>query len=195
MTRRLRKRKPRTRVAARWPVALLVAVLLSGCGVRPQSAPEPVPSDRLPSATQSPAASGAVRGQVWGARNQRLVPVFVELTDSGVAGRVRALLSLAEPGQRPPTALRDGTRLLRVTRSGDTVELALSSDLHLIPMTDLPLALGQLVFTVTELPGVRRVHVRAGQQQVRYLDATGRRITRPLVRTDFDGLVEQQTDP
>ncbi len=195
MTRDPLGRWPGRSVAARWPVALLVVVLLTGCGVRPQSHPEPVPSDRLPTTTQTPAPTGAVRGQVWGARDQRLVPVFVELTDSGVAGRVRALLSLAAPGQRPPTALRDGTMLLRVTRSGDTVEVALSSDLLLTPMTDLPLALGQLVFTVTELPGVRRVHVRAGQERVRYVDATGRSISRPLVRTDFDGLIERDTDP
>jgi hypothetical protein len=30
-----------------------------------------------------------------------------------------------------------------------------------VPTADLPLALGQLVLTVIEQPGVRRVHVRA----------------------------------
>lgn len=179
------------RPTARLVVLLLTVVLLGGCGVRPQSDPEPVPADRLPTTSATPAPIGATRVQVWAARDQRLVPVFVELTDSGIAGRVRALLALAEPGQRPPTAIRSGTRLLRVTRSGDTVELTLDRELLTTPTTDLPLALGQLVFTVTEQPDVRRVRVRAGSELVRYVDATGRSISRPLVRADFDGLIER----
>ena len=175
-------------------VALAVLLVAAG-GVQPQRAPEPVPADRLP--TASPSAAGTAttaRARVWGARGQLLVPVFVELTDTGVAARVRALLALAEPGQRPPTALRSGTRLLRLDQSGDVVELTLSDELHQVPMGELPLALGQLVLTVTEQPGVLRVHVRAGDAPVRYVDATGRTISRPLLRNDFAGLAQSEAD-
>ena len=175
-------------------VLLVVVLLLGACGVEPQRSPEPVPVDRLPAATPAPGGTPAAQGRVWGARGSRLVPVFVELQDTGVDGRVRALLALAEPGQRPPTALPGRTQLVRVERSGGTVVLDFSEELEQVPATALPLALGQIVFTVTEHPGVRRVHVRSGDRPVRYVDATGRRISRPLVRTDFAPLVAADPD-
>jgi hypothetical protein len=173
---------------------LLVVLLLGACGVEPQRSPEPVPVDRLPPATAAATGAPAAQGRVWGARGSRLVPVFVELRDTRVDGRVRALLALAEPGQRPPTAVPPRTRLVGVDRSGGTVVLDFSEELGRVPDTSLPLALGQIVFTVTEDPAVRRVHVRSDDDPVRYLDATGRRISRPLVRADFAPLVATNDD-
>lgn len=169
---------------------LLLVLLLAACGIDAQRSPEPVPADRLPTTAESPAQAGAARGRVWGARGSRLVPVFVELPDDGLETRVRAVLALGKPGQRPPTALPSGTRLVRLHRDGDTVVLQLSEQITRVPVTELPLALGQLVFTVTERPDVRRVHVRSADRLVRYVDATGRSVSRPLARLDFAGLVE-----
>lgn len=167
-------------------VAVSVVLLVTACGVEAQPAPEPVPAGRLPSASPSAAApSTASRGQVWGARDGRLVPVFAELQGTGTAARVRAVLSLADPDERLPSALPPGTRLLRITGSGDRVVLTLSEELRTVPAADLPLALAQLVFTVTERSDVRRVHVRADREPIVYVDATGRRVDRPLVRSDF----------
>lgn len=182
---------PRGRACA---AAVLVPLLVAACGVEPQRAPEPVPADRLPPATPGAAAAtpGAL-GRVWGARDGRLVPVFTELPGTGTAPRIRALLSLADPAERPPSALLPGTRLLRVERSGGGVELFLSEELRRVPDRDLPLALGQLVFTATEQPEVVRVHVRAGEEPIVYVDATGRRISRALVRSDFAELVQGRT--
>lgn len=180
--------------ASRTVCAGMLVTLLAACGVDAQRSPEPVPLERLPAASPSTGAPAAsARGQVWGARDGRLVPVFTELRGTGTASRVRAVLSLAGLDQRPPSALRPGTRLLRTTRSGDTVVLSLSTDLREVPAEDLPLALGQLVLTVTEQPEVRRVHVRADQDPIVYVDAAGRRIGRALVRSDFAELV--QGDP
>lgn len=186
----------RTERGAAAPTALAVAgvMLLGGCGIEPQRSPEPVPADRLPTASASPTQTDAARGRVWGARDSRLVPVFVELSEGGTAGRVRALLELAEPEQRPPSALRPGTRLVRLEQDGDTVVLVLSEHIEQVPGTELPLALGQLVYTATEQPGVRRVHVRSGDLAIRYVDATGRTIARALVRPDFAPLVEAEPD-
>ena len=170
---------------------VVVALLLASCGVEAQRAPEPVPADRLPAASPGAAApTASVRGRVWGARDDRLVPIFTELDGTGTVPRVRALLSLADLEEGPPSALRPGTRLLRATRSGDVVVLSLSEELRRVPRDDLPLALGQLVLTVTEEPEVLRVHVRAGQEPVVHVDATGRRIGRALVREDFAELVQ-----
>jgi hypothetical protein len=183
------------RTAGARGVLLVTALLLPACGVDPQPAPEPVPAERLPSSSLAQEDRGRTeRIRVWGAREQRLVPVFVEVDDTGPRARLTALLELGEPGQQPLTALPEGTRLLRVQRSGDRVDLTLSRELRAAPMADLPLALGQLVFTVTEVPGARRVQVRAGDERVPYVDANGRTLTRPLVRSDFDGLVQRPAD-
>lgn len=172
-----------------------VALLVTGCGVEVQRAPEPVPADRLPAASpEATAATASVRGRVWGARDGQLVPVFTELDGTGTAARVRALLSLSDPAERPPSALRPGTRLVGTTRAGEVVTLSLSDELRQVREADLPLVLGQLVFTVTEQPDVRRVHVHVGREPVVYVDATGRRVERALVRSDFADLVPAGAD-
>lgn len=169
---------------------VLVGLVVAGCGVDPQQAPEPVPRDRLPAASPSPSPStAAARGRVWGAREGRLVPVFTELPGTGLRSRVRAVLSLTELPGGPLTSLRPGTRLVGVSRSGDLAVVSLSDELGEVPADDLPLALGQLVLTVTEDPEVRRVHVRVEQVPIVYVDATGRQISRALVRSDFAELV------
>ena len=172
-------------------VAVVVTLLVTACGVDAQRTPEPVPPGRLPAASPSTSAPAAVaRGRVWGARDGRLVPVFTELEDAGAAARIRAVLSLADPDERLPSALPPGTRLLQVTRSRDRILVILSGELRAVPPQDLPLALAQVVYTVTERPEVRRVDVRAEQDPIVYVDASGRRIGRSLVRSDFTELVQ-----
>ena len=177
----------------RWtasPAALLAALVLTACGVEVQRAPEPVPADRLPTDRIAPAEPGRTEQvRIWGARDRRLVPVFVELRRTGLRARLDALLELGEPGQRPPTALPEGVRLIDLEQEADEVDVVLSEELHAVSVQDLPLALGQIVFTATELPGTRRVQVRIGDQRLVYVDAQGRTLTRPFVRSDFDGLV------
>lgn len=178
--------------AARARVALVAAaLLLPACGVEAQEEPEQIPPERLPRSSVAPSSPArAEQVRVWGARDRRLVPVFVELTDTGLRARLTALLELGDPGQRPPTALPAGTRLVRVQRDGDMVDVMLTEQLRAIAVADLPLALGQLVLTVTEHPGARRVQVRSGDEPLPYIDASGQRISRPLVRADFDGLLQ-----
>lgn len=172
-------------------VAVIATLLVTACGVEAQRTPEPVPPGRLPAASPSTSAlTAVVRGRVWGARDGRLVPVFTELEGTGTAARVRAVLSLTDPDKRLPSALPPGTRLLQVTRSRDQILVTLSEELRTVPPQDLPLALAQVVYTVTERPDVRRVHVRAEQDPIVYVDATGRRIGRSLVRSDFTELVQ-----
>jgi hypothetical protein len=171
--------------------ALVAALLVAGCGVQPQSEPKPVPSNRLPSVetTEGAPAPGS-RARVWGVRDQRIVPVFVELTGPGVVARVTALLTLRRSGQQPLTSIPDDTRLLDVERQGDNVVLSLSRELLRTPERDVPLALGQLVLTATEQPGVRGVEVQAGDAPVRLVSGEGVTLSRPLSRDDFWSLLE-----
>lgn len=182
------------RWVTRRPVRLLLAgLLLTACGVEPQSEPQPVPDNRLPSAAPSTSAPIApARVRVWGVREQRLVPVFVELPTDGLAPRVRAMLALAE-SEQAATSIPRGTRLLSVTREGDVVQLVLSSAFMTTGEREVPLALAQLVFTVTEVPGAQRAHVRSVDRAIPLVDATGRVLERPLQRSDFAGLDEHAT--
>lgn len=182
---------PPTRAGSRTSL-LLALLLLGGCGVDPQRAPEPVPRDRLPSVEASASLTdGVLRGRVWVAREQRLVPVSVELDGIGVQARVRAVLALAD--DRLPTVLPPGCRLVAARQQGDMVELTLCDDLERLQRRDLPLALGQLVLSVTEEPSARRVLVRTARRTVPLVDTTGRTLTRPLTRGDFAGLVQNNT--
>jgi hypothetical protein len=126
---------------------VLVAFAVTACGVEPQSRPEPVPAERLPSARPEASTAPMSRDRVWGARDGRLVPVFVDVPPQSPAGRVRALLRLS------------------VVRPG------------------------QLVPTVTEVPGIVRVTVNAGDAPVALTDPSGRTVSRPLTRDDFSALV------
>lgn len=169
---------------------LLVGALLAGCGVSSQDAPEPVPAERLPSSVRpSPAQAGAVRGRVWSARRERLVPVTVDLGGPDAASRARALLSLAGPAEQPPSELPLSTRLLSVRQEGDLVALQLSREAGDVPAARVALALGQVVLTLTEDPAVRRVQVQAEDRVLTLLDGSGRPVQRPLERADFAGLV------
>ena len=172
---------------------LAVSMMLAACGVEPQTRPEPIPSARLPSLTSpqpSDSSTPAARTRVWGVREQRAVPVFVTLRDAGIPARLEALLLLGEPGQQLGTAVVRGTRVESVMQRGGLLLVNLSAEFRRAPNNDIPLALAQVVLTVTEVPGVDQVEVRAGGVPVALVDPSGKTVSRPLRRTDFAGLVE-----
>lgn len=178
------------RAAPRLLVGLAVVAVLLGCGVRPQSEPEPIPGDRLPTATAGPGAAVPVsRDRVWGTRDDRLVPVFVELGGTGVSARITALLALAQREPRPPTSLPPGTRLVSVDQREESLTLTLTREVLSAAERDVPFVLGQLVLTATEEPGVGNVTVLAQDRPVLLVTADGDTLTRPLLRSDFSGLL------
>lgn len=169
-------------------------LLLVSCGVSPQRSPEPVPPERLPAATPGP-SEGLAQGRIWVARKESVVPVFVALPARGLNGRLRALLALGEPGQTLPTAIPQGTRLLRIVRQADeVVRLDLSEQLLTADQTAVPLALAQLVLTATEEAGVVRVLVHAGGEPVTLRDDSSRPLRRPLQRDDVAVYVQGQLE-
>lgn len=187
MTSRARAR--RTAVAA--VLAAVLAATVGACGVDPQSTPEPVPQDRLPQVM--PTASGGPstsRTQVWGVREQRVVPVVVSLPVADVMTRLQALLELVQVGQAPVSAVAPRTRAVSVVRRERLIVVSLSAEFRSTPEKDLPLALAQVVLTLTEHPGVEEVEVRVDDEVVGLRDERGAPVARPLRRTDVEGLVE-----
>ena len=187
-----RRGAPVRRLPSCVAASVVVAVGLAACGVEPQARPEPVPSGRLPQASSPPRddTSAGARTRIWAVRDQRLVPVFVSVPPSGVQARLEALLSLGQEGQQLGTAVVRGTRVESVMQRGDLVAVTLSAEFRRAPQKEIPLALAQVVLTVTETPGVTRVEVRADGTPIGLVDQSGRAVSRPLLRADFTGLVE-----
>jgi hypothetical protein len=173
-------------VTGRRVVLAVALAVIAACGVDPQRVPEPIPGDRLPSATAAPSSTAAERVRVWGTRDGRLVPVFVQLPRATLSDRLRAVLDLGDTGSL--SAVPSRTRLVAVDQRGDLVELVLSDELAAVRPQERSLALGQLVLTSTESAAVRRVQVRVRDAVFPLLTGDGRQLTRPLTRDDFVAL-------
>jgi len=95
-------------------------------------------------------------------------------------GAVRLLGSLGHPRGRagPSSAVPPGTRLLRYAAGGGTVRVVLSRQFAAIPAARRRLALAQVVYTATDLPGAVRVRVRTPAGPIPGYD-------RALRRADF----------
>lgn len=155
----------------RWParvsgaVAGLVSavVVVGGCGVQPQQRPEPVPSVPVGTAPPAPEEPGAVRTTVWMVRGERLqgVPRSVASLDLP-----SVLASLAAGPTRSEVVA--GVRTAVVPQFFSGVRSEVSDRVAVVGATeqfaglagdDQLLAVAQLVWTVTEVPGVRRVRL------------------------------------
>jgi hypothetical protein len=177
--------------AVRAAATVTAAMALAACGVQPQPAPEPVPEDRLArTMPEAGSSTPAVRGRIWGVREQRVVPVVVSLPDDTVQTRLQALVALGDAGQPPGTAVVRGTRVVSVVERGRLVVVTLSADFGRASARDAPLALAQVVLTVTEQRRQDQVEVRAGGTTVAFVDERGTPVSRPLGRTDVESLVE-----
>jgi len=186
----------------RWPsrraltLACLLAVMLSGCGIPIEDGARPVPADMIPSslpppgpAASSPAGDhGAESADVFLVRDGRLVRVGRQPWNPPLLeGAIAALL-------RGPTAAEraEGVRtaLARRVRLGGTV----AAGVPLIDVTDSLtdvegeeqiLALAQLVFTLTAVPGVDGVSFALDGRPVEVPTGDGALKRGPIRRHDF----------
>lgn len=167
--------------------ALLVTLLLAGCGVMPQRSPEQIPGERLPvspSATSAPSTTSTFV-PVWVCSDEALVRVNVAVPDGGLQARLNAMLDASRlaPGLRVP--IPAGTRLLGVSRDGRLLSVDLSEQMLRARGADKQAALAQLVFTVTEIPSIDLVRITAGGQPMAMPGEAGRLVRGPLSRADF----------
>ncbi len=174
----------------------LVAVMLFGCGIPVEDRARPVPADMIPSSVPAhgPATSsasgdrGSASADVFLVRDSRLVRVGRQPWDPpALEGAIAALL-------RGPTAAEraDGVRtaLTRPVRLAGTV----AAGVPLIDVTDSfadvegqeqILALAQLVFTLTALPGVDGVSFALDGRPVEVPTGDGALKRGPIRRHDF----------
>jgi spore germination protein GerM len=178
---------------ARRALAVLLAAMvgLAGCGVTADGEPELIAGDEIPdelldpnptTSTTRPGATAAVTVyllQRTGSTTQ-LVPVVREVEDPSRPGeRIEALLQPTTEEEKargltssiPADTVLLGTPSLDVERQELTLDF--SEELFSVEGTELAQAFGQIVWTVTELEGVRRVLFLVEGEPQRSPDADG----------------------
>lgn len=190
-----------------WCVMAVVAVIgLGACGVAADDEPqaiqvEDIPSELLdpnpPTSTTvsgSPTTSITVYLLVRSGSTTRLAPTQREVSDATSRGeRIAALLaprSTEEQEQGLISSIPSDTVLLdtEIVEERDELVVNLSGALFDVQGPELANAFAQLVWTVTELAGVRQVRFRVDGEDYRAPDAEGVEQEGAVTRADYSDL-------
>ncbi len=194
--------------ALRWLALVIGALLLvAGCGVEANDAPQAIAPENLPpglldpnpsSSTSEPGPGPTEAVPVYllarDGETTRLAAVEREVTDPEAAGqRLTALLtapSEAELAQGLNTSIPTDTVLLRVEFNDRSEELTvdLSDELFAIQGAELANAFAQIVFTALELDGVRQVRFLVEGEPIQAPDAQGRPVEGAVTRANYASL-------
>ncbi len=193
----------------RTAVAAALVAALAGCGV--PSDPTPIAISRVPYDLLSPAGTPtsrpttpAVRGPFVYLRDgeDRLVPVetdVVEAVPVEAVGAVLARLSEGpsedERGAGLSTALGPGATLTLRSLEDGRAEIEIDTGDPEPSAERLPLAVGQVVLSVTSVSGITSVVLTDDGQPVDAPLPDGARTGRPLTRADFEVLVGPSPTP
>ena len=179
--------------ARAWLAAGLLWVL-AGCGVPADPGPRSIPAGEVPfgllgttTTTSTTRPAPTRRAVVYLVEGIRLVPVRRQLPASATPDAVLAMVAagptLPEAATGLRTALVTGVRLSQVAAGRATVQL--DGDFVAADIREQVLALAQLVYTVTELPGIRGVEFAVDGQPAEIPTVQGRLKVGAVSRADF----------
>jgi hypothetical protein len=179
-------------------LALLCLLVLAACSTGPSGLrtvdEEAVPFNLLdagapPAVTVPPASSGTPFTACLLDAADRIVPVPAQTP--GTLTPLAALRRLLpdEVGTTARTALPDGAPVRAVEVSAGVARVALSPDLAALGADRLPLAIGQVVCTLTGLPGIGQVTFRLDDAPVEVPTASGSLTALPVSRDDYAALL------
>jgi hypothetical protein len=185
--------------------ACLAVLGLAGCGVPSSSEPRviaSVPHDLLspgtaaPTRPSAPAGAGPRAYLVVG--DDRLTPVEADPTGEDTASAVRGVLARLGSGPTDTertaglsTALGPEVTLALAQVSGGRAEVDVGGAQVASPER-LPLAVGQVVLSVTSVPGVSSVVLRQDGEPIEAPLPGGARTALPLTAADYSGLVARR---
>lgn len=179
---------------------LVTTVGLTACGITTDTTPRDVPEanqqqlglniDASAGATAgsariylvAPTASGQSAALQAVARNVRETP-------AGVLTALFAGVNAAERARQFRSAIPSGLQLVSTRIVAGTLRLDLTPQILDVSGTDLVDAVAQIVFTVSQLDGVRDVELTVAGQPQRWPTADGSLQSTPLSVYDYPGLV------
>ena len=188
-------------VRTRLAVGLLVAACAAACGVPVQSKPVALASGQLPAGLTSASTTTTVAGssepvsliQVYFVTGDRLVARSRLVPSPGSLPEAVADLLAGPTGTESSAGIRTsidpGTELLSERVNKDRVVLDLSSAFANTGGPDQILAIAQLVYTVTGVPGLDAVSFQLQGSPVAVPLADGTLVTAPVKRGDYASLV------
>ena len=179
---------------------VLIAAVASGCGITSDDGPRDIPAaDQVELGVGGDSNAGAATGT---ARVYFLSPEVVgqaallESVARDVAETPNALLQalLAGPNQTEQanqfrSAIPVGTQLLDARRQGFVLRVDLSPDVLELSGQVLITAMAQIVFTASEIEGVRGVTIMVAGADQQWPVGSGELTSTPLTVYDYPGLV------
>lgn len=178
--------------------ATLVALgLLVGCGFPEQGASVPIDIDEPSGAAITNPSDPSIVETIttWFVSETILVPLSRRVPAPADANTAVAALaagvSASEASRGLRSAIPDPTMVTGATLVRGTAVVALASEFLDIPSTDQVLALGQLVYTLTDLRGVGRVRFEINGESVVVPLPSGESTADSVSRDDFAPLVTQ----
>jgi spore germination protein GerM len=185
-------------------MVLALAVALTSCGFPAENSAEPVAPAELPAALRAsdtvvaPDPGSTAYATLWFVQGNRLVAIRHQVgAPVDVQTVVAGLLvgpSRADENNRIRSALPDATVVGDSHLTRGTVTVELSASFADIPVADQLLAVGQLVLTLTDLPGVGSVQFTDGESPIAVPVLTGESSSQALSRDEYLGLREGVTD-
>lgn len=175
-------------------LAASVLALLAACGG--SSGPVAIPADEIPfdlrRAVEPAEESGRERGFVaYFVRRDRLVPVSRAVTTAVPLseGAMRALIEGPTDRERDRGIIShvpQPTRVLRILVVNQVAQVDLSSEFQVPgPSETIVLRVAQVVWTLTELPGVNAVRFAIDGSPVSALTDGGAVVDRPVGKADY----------
>lgn len=179
---------------------LALGVMLSACGIGNDDTPRNIPEiDQMPLGVGGDSGAGAATGT---ARVYLLAPEVVGQTtsleavardvDETPSAVLEALLAGPNAGEldlQYRTALPVDLRVLSTTSRGGVLVIDLSRELLQLSGQVLVAAVAQLVFTGSEVPGVRSVKILVEGADQQWPAGNGEVQSAPLTVYDYPGLV------
>ncbi len=178
-----------------------LAISLAACGVPLDTGPEKIPDQELPPdlrALPNPPPSTmvgpqqATTVQLFFVRDDRLAPVARQvLGPPSLASVLDQLLAGPAPVEMVDgirSAISPRSRIRRVSLADGVASVDLSEHFVQVEGEDQIVAIAQLVFSCTALPGVERVRFLLEGRPVEVPAGDGTLTDRPLSRADFTAL-------
>jgi hypothetical protein len=203
---RARTPTPNTlRIAALAILALIFPLTIGACTIQPDSSPRDISADRrdllVGDAAAETESAGNARiylvapSEPGQQRQLRAVQRNVTAEPKGLIEVLLGGPNQTELDNRFVSILPTGTELLSARRSGPNLFIDLSNDITELTGEALTLAVAQLVFTGSEIPGVQYVTLRVEGQDQAWPRGDGQSRFGELRVYDYPGFVETSQPP